>query len=276
MPYDTFIHRLDPRNKLLALILLMIPIFLSFANPETNFIIYGVMAIVFFILMRIAHIRLSMIFKQLKTLWVMMLFILIINLIFIKDESFGIITIPYIGIVITVKAIYDTVFIALRLILMVALSTILTSTTKPLDLTFALEWYLTPLKVFHFPTVEIAMTISLALRFIPTFIDETNRIMKAQASRGVDFAHGKLKEKMKAIISLIIPLLSSALQKSEELANALVARGYDPEKKRTHYRIVKWHFADTICLLLCVVYLGGMITCASLHIDIFNIIKGWF
>ncbi len=276
MPYNSFIHRLDPRNKLLALILLMIPIFLSFPNPETSFIIYGIIAIFFYILMRISHIKLSMILKQLKTLWIMMIFILIINLLFIKDTRYGFVQIGNSGFIITVKALYDTLFIIIRLGLMVALSTILTSTTKPLDLTFALEWYLTPLKVFHFPTVEIAMTISLALRFIPTFIDETNRIMKAQSSRGVDFAHGKLKEKLRAIISLIIPLLSSALQKSEELANALVARGYDPSQKRTHYRVMKWRTPDTICLTISILYLGLMILGAAMKIDLFGMIKGWF
>ena len=120
---------------------------------------------------------------------------------------------------------------------MLGLTLVLTATTKPLELTNALEWFMKPLKVIKFPVHEIAMTISLALRFIPTLLEETDRIMKAQASRGVDFQNGKFSEKFRAIISLIVPLFISALQRSEELANAMEARGYDPSAERTKFRV---------------------------------------
>ena len=127
---------------------------------------------------------------------------------------------------------------------MIELTMILTSTTKPLDLTYALEWYMTPLKVIKFPAHEVAMVISIALRFIPTLLDETTRIMKAQESRGVDFKHGKFSARLKAIVSLIIPLFISAFQRSEELADSMEARGYDPSAQRTRYRILKFHWKD--------------------------------
>lgn len=266
MPYNTIVHRLDARCKLLALILLMIPIFLSFANPMTNFILYGLMAILFYVIMRIARIRFTMILSQLKSLWIMMIFILIINLFVIKDGSYGFVQIG--SFTLAFKAVIDTLYVIIRLALVIVLTTILTASTRPLDLTFALEWYLTPFKKIGLPTPAIAMTISLALRFIPTFLEDTDRIMKAQSSRGVDYENGKFHEKIKAMISLIVPLLSSALQKSDDLANALEARGYDPDAKRTHYRVMKWKFKDTLAVFICIAFLGVMITSSVLKIDI--------
>jgi energy-coupling factor transport system permease protein len=140
---------------------------------------------------------------------------------------------------------------------MIALTLIITASTRPLDLTYAIEWYLTPWKIIRFPSHEVAMTMSIALRFIPTLLEETYRIMKAQASRGVDFVHGKLKEKLRAIVSLIVPLFISAFQRSEELANAMEARGYDPSATRTRYRELTWHRRDFVALVMMLVYLGG-------------------
>ena len=111
-------------------------------------------------------------------------------------------------------------------------------------MTYGLEWYMSPLKIIHFPAHEIAMTISIALRFIPTILEETERIIKAQKSRGVDLEEGKLKEKIGAIISLLIPLLISSFQRSEELSDAMEARGYNPSAKRTRYRVLKFKLSD--------------------------------
>ena len=150
-------------------------------------------------------------------------------------------------------------YIVRRLILMISLTMILTSTTKPMDMTYAFEWYMTPLKPIHFPVHEIAMTLSIALRFIPTLLDETERIMKAQASRGVDFNRGGLFKRFGAIISLIIPLFISALERSEELANAMIVRGYDPKAKRTRYRLLRFSWRDLIALLFIGLAFAGII-----------------
>ena len=156
--------------------------------------------------------------------------------------------------------IYQSGYIILRLIMMISLTMMLTATTKPMDLTYAFEWYMFPLRVIRFPVSEIAMTLSIALRFIPTLLDETDRIMKAQASRGVDFNHGRFGKRIKAIISLIIPLFISAIERSEELSNAMEARGYDPKAKRTRYRILKFSWRDIIGFLLCGAIFGGILT----------------
>lgn len=126
----------------------------------------------------------------------------------------------------------------LRIFLIVMITTILTATTQPLDLTLALEDLMSPLKLIKFPVHIFSIIISIALRMIPTLIEEAERIMKAQASRGVDFKHGKIKEKAKSLASLTVPLLVSAFQKADDLSNAMDARGYDPHEKRTSVNIV--------------------------------------
>ncbi|MBO7615293.1 MAG: energy-coupling factor transporter transmembrane protein EcfT, partial [Bacilli bacterium] len=115
------------------------------------------------------------------------------------------------------------------------------------------------LKIIRFPVHEIAMTLSIALRFIPTLLDETNRIMRAQESRGADFKHGSLFKRFGAIISLIIPLFVSAIDRSEQLANAMEARGYDPRAKRTRYKKLKANWRDIVALILGLAAFGGII-----------------
>ena len=129
----------------------------------------------------------------------------------------------------------------------------MTSTTKPLELTLAIENLLNPLKRFHFPVHELAMMISIALRFIPDLLDEAKRIMKAQASRGADFNEGSFMEKIRSIISLIIPLFISAFQRAEDLANAMESRNYNPEAKRTKYKILSWQKTDTLAMSVSII-----------------------
>ncbi len=274
IPYNSKIHRLDPRLKLFSMILFMVMIFLRFGGAQTNymdFIVYGFIAVIILIIMAIAHVKLSLLFKQLKSLWFVVLILLIINLLMPNDGPYFLI---FNTLKIYHKALYDTAYIFIRLVLMISLTMILTSTTTPLDLTYAIEWYLTPFKIIKVPTHEIAMTISIALRFIPTLLDETDRIMKAQASRGVDFQNGKFREKVKAIISLIVPLLVSAFQRSEELANAMEARGYNPGAKRTRYRILKWKWLDTIALVLSLSLFALILYVSIAKIDIVVLISG--
>lgn len=268
VPYNSFIHRLDPRGKLLSLIVLMVCIFFKFESVAMNFLVYGILFIFIYIIMRIAHIKLGMLFKQLKAMWIMILILLIVNMLVKGDESMGTIDVFNTGWIIYYSAIYNTLYIVFRLIIMLGLTLVLTATTKPLELTNALEWLMNPLKAIKFPVHEIAMTISLALRFIPTLLEETDRIMKAQASRGVDFQNGKFSEKIRAIVSLIVPLFISALQRSEELANAMEARGYDPSAKRTKYRVSKWQLKDTISSLVVLVLLGGCIALLITKVDL--------
>ena len=276
VPYDSLIHKLDPRSKLLSMVILMVCIFLKFSSVAMNFFVYALLFIFIYIVMRIAHIKLSMLFKQLKAMWMMIIILLIVNMLVKGDESMGTIDVFNTGWVIYYSAIYNTLYIVFRLIIMLGLTLVLTATTKPLELTNALEWFMKPLKVIKFPVHEIAMTISLALRFIPTLLEETDRIMKAQASRGVDFQNGKFSEKIRAIISLIVPLFISALQRSEELANAMEARGYDPSAERTKFRVSKWKLGDTISSIIVLLIMGGCIALMVTKFDVVALIISLF
>ncbi|CDE16334.1 MAG TPA: energy-coupling factor transporter transmembrane protein EcfT [Firmicutes bacterium] len=271
--YDTPMHRMDPRIKILGLIVFMVAIFLNYGPVTTNFIMYGLFFVIIFILMKIGKIKFKFVLKSLKAIWIMVVFLLIINVLLTRtgDIAFKIGTFP-----IYWSGIFNTIYVVCRLVLMIMVTTVLTSTTKPLELTFGLEWLMTPLKFIKVPVSAVSMTISLALRFIPTLTDETDRIMKAQASRGVDFANGKLKDKVKSIVSLIIPLFMSAFSRSAELADAMESRGYNPDAKRTRYRVVKWSIADTIYTISLCLFLGGIITLAVLRPDIVSLISGLF
>ena len=257
-PYDSFIHRMDPRNKIFCLIVLMVAVFFSYSSWVMTFVMGGLLFLFIFALALISHVSFKSLFKSLSAMWLVIIFLLLVNT-FIPPKgeltvAFNIGTFP-----IYWESIFQSLKIILRLFLMITLTMILTATTKPLDLTYAFEWYLTPLKVIKFPAHEVAMTISIALRFIPTLLNEVDRIMKAQTSRGVDFKHGKFSTRIKAIVSLIIPLFISAFQKSEELADSMEARGYDPKAKRTRYHKMHWSFFDTVSFILCGAIMSGVI-----------------
>ena len=260
--HDTFIHRMDPRNKFFCLIALMVAVFISYPTYEMTFIVGGAVATLIISLLLIAKVRILDVFKSLRVLWFFILLLMIIN-VFAPPAKAVNIAFSIGRVNVFWEAIFQSLKIILRLVLMIMLTTLLTATTKPLDLTYALEWYMAPLKVIRFPVHEVAMTISIALRFIPTLLDETDRIMKAQSSRGVDFKHGKLSSRLKAIVSLIIPLFISSFQRSEELADSMEARGYDPKAKRTRYRILKFSWSDLIGFILCTVVMAATIVISS-------------
>ena len=225
---------------------------------------YGLLVVFFIVLYKIAKLKFVMVFKSLKPMWFMMIFLFIINLFVYKG---GPQIIPEWWIFdIHLEAITQTLKIVIRLLLLITLSTLFTATTKPLDITVAIDDLFAWLKVFKVNVHILSMTISIALRFIPTILDETYRIMKAQASRGVDFQNGKLKEKVVAISSLIIPLFISAISRSDELANAMEARNYNPLAKRSRYRTLKWSIKDTLTMIISFVIMGLGIT----NIVLFN------
>lgn len=258
-PYNTFTHRLDPRNKLFIVVFLMVSIFLQFHVWSTTLLLSAAYLIVFVIIMLISRVSFIDLFKSLKSMWFLIIFLLAVY-IFIPNSTYTMVWYRFNdSYAIYWDSLYQCGYIILRIILMITLTMVLTSTTKPMDLTYAFEWYMTPLKLIKFPVHEIAMTLSIALRFIPTLLDETNRIMKAQESRGVDFNRGGLFKRFKAVISLIIPLFVSAIQRSEELSDAMEARGYDPRAKRTKYRRLIFGWRDAIALLFGLAFFGGVL-----------------
>ncbi len=240
LPIDSYIHRLDPRLKISALLLLLVVVFF-----DAGFLGYGLLSVLVMVMAYLSKLKMKQLVKSIKPMMFMMGFLLFFNLFFVKTGNIVITLGP---ISIYDQAIIQSLYIFIRLILIIIMTTILTATTKPLDLTLGIEHLLSPFKKIGFPTHEVAMMISIALRFIPTLLEETQRIMKAQASRGVDFAEGSVKEKIMSIVSLIIPLFISAFQRAEDLANAMESRNYNPEAKRTRYKQLKWKLNDSLSL----------------------------
>ena len=272
-PRNTFIHNLDARNKIVCLILIMVASFWSFRLPDgsidftMSFIIQGIILFIAIICLIVSKISIGSLFSSLKPIWFVAILLFVINCLLppVNAEIYGV-AFKIWQLNIYWGSIMQSIRIILRIVLMLMFTLVLTATTKPLDLTFAFEWFMTPLKLIRFPAHEIAMTLSIALRFIPTLLDETERIMKAQSSRGVDFKHGKISTRIRALVSLIVPLFISAFQRSEELADAMEARGYNPRAKRTRYRKLSISLYDPIILLFFVALLTGTILLASFGI----------
>lgn len=240
LPLDSVIHRMDPRAKICAMLITMIAIFIPAGYSG-----YLVLGVIVCSIALMAKLQLSFVWRAMKPMLFMLVFLLVINLLVIHD---GYVLLSIGSFHIYSGAVSQTLYIVVRLALMVVITTILTATTKPLDLTLGIEELLKPFVRFHLPAHEIAMMISIALRFIPLLIEETQRILQAQASRGVDLKEGKLKEKMMAVLSLIVPLFVSAFQRAEDLANAMEARGYCPGRPRTRYKVLAMHRRDGFLL----------------------------
>lgn len=270
IPGNSFIHKLDPRFKVIMMILLMVAAFL-----DIGYLGFAALFIIFFVLFKIAKLRFRTVFKTLKPMLFMMIFLLVLNVLVMDGEKL-LFTIPLINFKVYLEPILRTLFIVIRMLLMISVTTLLTSTTKPLDLTFGIESLLSPLKIIKFPYHETAMIITLALRFIPTIMEETQRIIKAQASRGVDLQEGKLREKISAVISLLVPLLLSQIQRAGELSDAMEARGYDPSKKRTRYRKLHITYKDFIASVICILILVGVIFLGKYESSIYLSIKNLF
>ncbi len=268
--YNTFIHRMDARLKLFGLICLMVACFLPYGISGGNtdyycnqFLVLGVLAVIIFTLMLLSRCSIKSFFKSLSGLWFMVLF-LIVLMVFIPNNTYTpeknhILYDFKNGYVLYYDGLLSCAQIFLRIILMIALTLILTSTTSPMDLTYAFEWYLTPLRLFKIPTQIFSMILSLALRMIPTILDESHKIMKAQKSRGVEFERGFVVSKVRSITTLIVPLLISCFSKSNDMSLAMYARGYDPYKKRSKYKVLKFHLIDLISIIVLILLLAFFI-----------------
>lgn len=241
MPLNSLIHRMDPRAKILSMLIMLTAIFIP-----SGFMGYGILAVVIIGVVLMSKLKLNFLIRAMKPMMFMLTFLMVINIFVIKT---GYLVVDIFGFKIYSDAIFQTLYISVRLMLMIMITTILTATTKPLDLTLGIEDLLAPFKRFKVPAHEIAMMISIALRFIPTLIEETDRIMKAQASRGVDLQEGKFKEKIMAILSLIVPLFVSSFQRAEDLADAMEARGYIPQARRTRYKQLKRTPKDVVLII---------------------------
>ena len=241
LPGNSPVHRLDPRTKILIIFAYIIVLFMV-KTPVG----YAVCTLFPAAVCVLAKIPFKMILKSLKPLLFFIIFTAVINLFLTKGEivaSFWIFKITKEGIALTVK-------MALRLILLVSGTSILTYTTSPIVLTDGIEKLLSPLSKIGVPTHEIAMMMTIALRFIPTIIDETDKIMKAQSARGSDFESGNLIRRAKALIPILVPLFISAFRRADDLAVAMECRCYHGGKHRTKLKTIKMTGLDLVAVLI--------------------------
>jgi len=251
VPLDSIVHKLDPRAKMCAMMFLLIAVFI-----DTGFIGYGILGAFIIISVLLAKLSFSFVWRAMKPMLFMLVFLLVLNILFIQT---GYVLVDVFGFKVYSDALFQTLYITIRLVLMINITTLLTATTKPMDMTIAIEDLLSPFKKIGVPAHDIAMMISIALRFIPVLLEESERILKAQASRGVDLEEGKFQEKIMAILSLIVPLFVSCFQRADDLANAMEARGYNPEGKRMRYRKLHLKGIDYVVMLITGGLLVGII-----------------
>ncbi|MGN1306132.1 MAG: energy-coupling factor transporter transmembrane component T family protein [Faecousia sp.] len=249
-PGDTVIHRLDPRTKLLMVILYIVALFLC-----KWFISYAVALLFLVTAVALSKIRPKALFKGLKPLLIIIIFTAVLNL-FYTD---GTVLVKFWVFKITREGIMNAVFLVLRIMLLVMGTFLLTYTTSPIALTDGLESLLSPLKKLHFPVHELAMMMSIALRFIPTLIEETDKIISAQKARGADFETGNIFRRAKALIPILVPLFVSAFRRADELATAMECRCYHGGQGRTKLKQLRYRRRDVITLLLGAVLLSGVI-----------------
>lgn len=241
IPGDSIVHRLDPRSKLLAMMLLILIVFWA-NNPLTNLILF----IATGIFIALSGVSLSFFIQGLKSMFFLIAFTTIFQLFFIN----GNVLFEFSFVRITDYALQQAGIIFCRFVLIIFFSTLLTLTTMPLSLASAVEALLAPLKRVKVPVHEIGLMLSMSLRFVPTLMDDTTRIMNAQKARGVDFGEGSIVQKVKAMIPILIPLFATSLKRADSLAIAMEARGYQGGKGRSQYRQLKWTRKDTLTILV--------------------------
>ncbi len=254
-PGNSLIHKLDPRMKIILAILYIVAIFL--ANNPVSFAVLLLFTVTLVIMSRIS---LGTVLKGIKPIIFILIFTSIINLFFTSEAGEQAPIVDFYFIKIYLDGVYRAVFMSLRVILLiVGTSILLTYTTSPIALTDGIESLLSPLKVIGVPVHSFAMMMCIALRFIPTLIEETEKIMNAQKSRGADFSSGGLVKRAKALIPILVPLFVSAFKRADELAVAMECRCYRGDKNRTKLVKLSLRLPDFVMLFVFLALLGLMI-----------------
>lgn len=241
VPADSMIHRLDPRSKLIIIFLFVCVIFLA-----NNWVTYALIGIFTFLMIGLSRIPFSFLYSGLKPIIWVVLFTFLMQLFFTTEGKLLFQAGP---LKIYSEGLIQGIFISLRFFFLIVMTSLLTLTTTPIEITDGIETLFQPLNKIRFPVHEMALMMSISLRFIPTLMEETDKIMKAQIARGVEFSSGPLNERVKAVVPLLIPLFVSSFKRAEELATAMEARGYRGGEGRTKYRQLTWKVSDSFQLL---------------------------
>ena len=253
-PGNSVIHRLDPRTKLIMLVVYIVALFMA-----TNWVSYALMAAFLVAVVKISTIPPKSIVRGMKPLVMILVFTGVLNLFFTVGEGeplvdFWIFTIY-------AEGIERALFMVIRILLLISGTFLLTYTTSPISLTDGLESLMNPLKV---PVHELAMMMCIALRFIPTLIEETDKIMSAQKARGADFETGKLMDRVKALIPILVPLFISAFRRADELATAMECRCYQGGDGRTKMKLLRYHKNDFMAFFVGALLIAAVCVLRSL------------
>ena len=249
-PGNSPIHRMDPRTKLLALILYIVTIFIADGLIPYVICAAGLVAVI-----RISRIPLKLIMKSLKPIVIIIIFTGALNILYTPGTELFRLWIFRV----TVEGIRTAITMIVRILLLVASTSLLTYTTSPMALTDGLESLLGPLKKLHVPVHEFSMMMSIALRFIPTLIEETDKIMSAQKARGADFESGNIFQRAKALVPVLVPLFISAFRRADELACAMECRLYHGGEHRTRLHSLRYGKVDAWGGLAAALVCGGVI-----------------
>ena len=249
-PGSSIVHRLDPRCKLLLTIVYIAALFTA-----KSYVSYAVMLIITGVCIALSRIPLKVILRGLKPLWIIIALTAVLNIFFTPGREL----VSFWKITITCEGLIRAVFMVLRITMLIAGTFLLTYTTSPIALTDAMEILFGPLKKLKVPVHEMSMMMSMALRFIPTLIEETDKIMSAQKARGADFETGNIIRRAKALIPILVPLFISAFRIAQDLAMAMEARCYGSGMKRTRMNEIRFRRRDAIAALLFAAFLVAIV-----------------
>ena len=250
-PGDTFVHRLDPRTKLVLVLIYIVALFLA------KWVFSYALVLVFLILaVVLSKARLPVMLRGVKPLLLIILLTGLLNIFFARGET---LLFEWRFIHVYAEGLQTAGFMVLRILMLVCGTFLLTYTTSPIDLTDGMERLMSPLKKIRFPAHELAMMTSIALRFIPTLIEETNKIISAQKARGADFESGNLFRRAKALIPILVPLFISAFRRADELATAMECRCYHGGEGRTRMKQLRMGGGDAAAFVASFALLGGVI-----------------
>lgn len=249
-PGESGIHKLDPRVKIVIALAYIVTLFLV-----KDFIGFAIAILILGIIIKRSRVPLKYILRGLKPIFIIIAFTFTVNMFMIGGEIIW----QWKFLHITKEGLYTAVFMALRLVLLIIGSSLLTLTTKPIHLTDGIESLLKPLSIFKVPSHELAMMMTIALRFIPTLLEETDKIMKAQMARGADFESGNIINRAKSLIPLLVPLFISAFRIAQDLAMAMEARCYRGGKHRTRMNAIKMERRDALAIVFLLIFIGAIV-----------------
>ena len=253
-PVNSVMHRLDPRMKIVIGVLYIVVCFLC-----KNVLSFALLALSAVALILLSRIPIGTVLKSIKAIIFIMIFTAVLNVFMTVGEPDELLF-SWKFINIYASGLYNAAFIVIRIVSMIIGTGIfLTYTTTPIQLTDGLEQLLSPLKVFKIPVHEFAMMMTIALRFIPTIIEETEKIMAAQKARGADFSNGSIAKRAKALVPVLIPLFISAFRRAGELATAMTCRCYRGGEGRTRLNVLKFSFRDFVALFVLLVLGAGIV-----------------